>query len=185
MNSRYSISLHTISIWLSKHTMFHTKRSFSLCKFALPEVWPNSISNGNSILSIAQVQNLKDILSSFLFLTPPAIHSSAFTFHPEYKHISLLRHTSQLSRKWLQQAPNRCVIHPLPFYINFVNYFLSFSNLFIRFYFKNINYSYVLCLVMLISVKFAGWFLLSVLVFTLCGLCPSMFSYCFACELLI
>lgn len=141
MNSRYSISLHTISIWLSKHTMFQTKHTFSLCKFALPEVWPYSIKSGNSILSIAQVQNLEDILSSFLFLTPPPIHISPFTLHPEYKHISMLCLPSshQLSLQLLQQTPNSCVIHPLPFYINFVNCFLSFSNLFISFYFKNIK----------------------------------------------
>lgn len=82
-------------------------------------------------------------------------------------HLNALPSYHQLSCKWLQQAPNRCVIHPLPFYINFVNYFLSFSNLFIRFYFKNIKYSYGLCLVILIAVIFCR--LISVV-------CPGFYS---------
>lgn len=68
------------------------------------------MKSGNSVLSVAQVQNI--LASSLSHILPP-IHSSTLTWPPESKHTSptLLRHPPPsyhpLSAKSLQQTPNR------------------------------------------------------------------------------
>lgn len=149
MNARYS--LHTTSIWLSKHITFQTKLTISL-----------QICSSWSLTQLNTKWKLHPFICSgpkpwrhpyLLSLTYPTSTPQLY-FHITswiQTHLNAPPSYHHLSRKLLQQTPNRCIIHPLHFYINLsMTFKIFFKSIF--FYLKNIKYSYVLCLIIPISV---------------------------------